>query len=381
MKKIHLPLFIGVWLGLAGNTFGQGRVSVTDGPYLSYQDGQIRVATIVKDDDLLKVKTETYSPDHKPEIVLTVTPEGHPDWQFKVNLKANIENEAPISPAAGGRTLFISDIEGEFANFRSILIASKVIDEQYNWSYGTGSLVIAGDLFDRGKDVVPELWLLYKLEDEAKAAGGSVHTLLGNHDIMNLSGDHRYTEAKYFKNAWLLKRDVTTLFGKDTELGRWLRSKNIIEKIGDILVLHGGVSPALNKAAVPLEQFNDDCRPYYDQKLKDIPVELRPFFAGQTAPFWYRGYFMAPKISIAGLDSTLNLYNCKQVVVGHTIIKRNIAMYYKGKIIAIDVDEHTQKPAAALYENGKWFVIDDKGKTRPLAYKPGNDNIKESDIL
>jgi hypothetical protein len=224
------------------------------------------------------------------------------------------------------------------------------------------------------------LWLLYKLEDEAKAADGSVQVILGNHDIMNLSGDHRYTDAKYFKDAWLLKTGIDSLFNEKTELGRWLRSKNIIEKTGDILVMHGGLSSAILSKHLSIEQINALCRPDYDQPRKEIPSGLQVYF-GKDALFWYRGYFMGQKASMAQVDSTLQQYGCKYIVVGHTIVKWNIASYYGGKVIAVDVDEHTGNLQAALYENGEWYTMDAYGKTKPLTYKQTNDNVSEKDIL
>ncbi|MFD2871925.1 metallophosphoesterase [Mucilaginibacter ximonensis] len=342
---------------LPGLSWAQKSVQV-DGPYVRYEGQQRIVKTIWQDDDDLVVKTE--------HGALNVVPEGHPEWAFQVKLHT-IGSENAAQPLAE-KTLFMSDIEGEFAKFRKLLLAAQVIDSAYNWTYGHGSLVIAGDLFDRGKDVVPELWLLYKLEDDAAAAGGSVHVLLGNHDVMNLSGDYRYTDAKYFKHAWFLNTGCAGLFGADTELGRWLRSKNIIEKIGNVLVMHGGLSPALK--GLTLDEVNKKYQPYGQQVKVD-----------RNAPFWYRGYFRAPKISMAGVDSTLAAYSCKYIVVGHTIIKWNIASFYEGKIIGVDVDEHKGKPMAALLENGQWFTIDDTGERKRLQYKPSNDQINEKDIL
>jgi hypothetical protein len=373
-------LFICLWfLCSAFSGFAQDALTITDGPYVFYHDNQIQVTIIEKDDNLLRPKTISYATGDKSDIVLNVIPEGHAEWSFTVKLKNQIENEIAVTLSTD-KTLFVSDIEGEFAHFRKMLLAAKIIDEQYHWTYGTGRLVVAGDLFDRGKDVVPELWLLYKLEDEAKAAGGSLQTELGNHCIMNLSGDNRYTDAKYFKNARLLKTDCTNLFGKDTELGRWLRSKNVIEKTGDVLVMHGGLSPAILGRKLSIEQMNAACQPYYGLSRTKLPDSAKLFF-GKDALFWYRGYFLAPKITLSQLDSTLNIYGCKYIVVGHTIVKWNIASYLSGKIIGVDVDYHNAQVAAALYENGKWYVINASGKTTPLIYKAENDIIKESDIL
>ena len=358
----------------------QHPVAVTvDGPYVRYERDRILVTTIQKDDDQLIPKTAKFAIAKKGNISLHISPEDHPDWAFDVKLKPAIENGTVVYPGPE-RTLFISDIEGEFTPLRKMLLAAKVIDEHYNWTYGHGSLAIAGDLFDRGKDVVPELWLLYKLEDEAKEAGGSVHVLLGNHDIMNLTGDNRYTDGKYFKNAWLLGTDCAGLFGRDTELGRWLRSKNMIEKTGKVLVMHGGLSPKIVAKQQTLEAINRECRPYFDAAIDSVPDSLKTFF-GSNALFWYRGYFKQPKITEAQLDSSLNFYKAMYIVVGHTIIKWNIASYLGGKVIGIDVDEHKGHPAAALYEEGKWFTIDADGQRIGLVYRPENDQIKKEDIL
>jgi len=329
--------------------------TVADGPFVRYENGMAMVSTIQQDDDLLTPETSLYAG------ALKVVPQGHPEWAFNVKLRDTPSND-PVRYAPKGKCLFISDIEGEFANFRKLLLAAKVIDEQYNWTYGKGSLVIPGDLFDRGTDVVPELWLLYKLVDEAKAAGCSCQVILGNHDIMNLSGDHRYTDAKYFKEAWLLQTNIDGLFGKDTELGRWLRTKNVIEKCGDVLVMHGGMSPLVLCQHLSLEQLNQSPR------------------QGKDALFWYRGYFMGQKASMGEVDSTLTQYNCRYILVGHTIVKWNIASYYGGKVIGIDVNEHENHTEAALLDKGKWYTLDAHGHTKPLVYKPANDNVSEKDI-
>lgn len=343
------------------------RPNDVDGPYIFYKDNHISITSIEKNEDLLKSKAIRYIYRDKANIVLNVTPENHPKYAFQVCLKQKLQADLSVHLATG-KLLFVSDIEGEFVNLRRILLAAKVIDKYYHWIYGSGCLVIAGDLFDRGKDVVPELWLLYKLEDEAAACGGAVITILGNHDVMNLSGDHRYTDAKYFKTAWLMKTSIDSLFGADTELGRWLRSKNLVEKVGDVLVTHGGLSPAwLNFS---LEELNHRYQPYDKQREPD-----------RNAPFWYRGYFIAPKVSMAEVDRTLAAYDCKYIVVGHTIVKWNIASYYKGKVIGVDVDEHKGEPQAALYSSGQWQVIYGSGKLQTLQYRPANDQISEKDIL
>lgn len=361
--KQYLALFL---ILMAQRLSAQKTVPV-DGPYVRYETDGIQVTNIIKDDDLLIPVAESYR--DKKSFALNVLPEGHAGWGFTVQLRDTLIND-PVRYPSATKTLFLSDVEGEFTHFRRLLIAAKVIDEKYNWTYGNGMLVIAGDLFDRGKDVVPELWLLYKLEEEAGSAGGSCITILGNHDIFNITGDHRYTDAKYFKDAWLMHQNIDDLFGQQTELGRWLRTKQLVAKVGEVLVMHGGLSPYLLQKQLSLRQLNDEYRPYDQQRKAD-----------RNSPFWYRGYFMQPKANSAQIDRTLQQYGCRYIVVGHTIVKWNIASYYDGKVIGIDRDEHSKPPQAALYENQKWFTIDASGQKTPLIYKANNDRITGQDIL
>lgn len=52
-----------------------------------------------------------------------------------------------------------------------------------------------GDLFDRGGEEIRVLYLLEKLRGQAQRAGGNVHIMNGNHEIMNIEGDFRYVTS------------------------------------------------------------------------------------------------------------------------------------------------------------------------------------------
>lgn len=367
MKKTFLLSCI--TLSTITQLMAQDSLLIDDGPYVFYENGKTVVRSI-KDN-----QAEIF----ESPLQINVEFKDHSDWNFRVAIRSVIENEPTNFFPAADKLMVVSDIEGEFEAFRSLLIANNVIDKRYNWTFGKGHLVIDGDLFDRGTQVPEFLWLLYKLEQEAKEYGGYVHTLLGNHDIMNLSGDLRYLQPKYLQSAKILGMEYMQLYDRKTELGRWLRSKNVVERIDDNLFLHGGLSPEISKLRLSAEQINARCRPFYDCSKKALPDSNKVFF-GKAAPFWYRGYFMAPKATLADVDQVLNAYQCSLIIVGHTILKRNIALYYGGKVLGVDVDQHAGKRCAALYVNGKWYRIDDKGKKERLIYNPENDEIKEEDI-
>ena len=60
---------------------------------------------------------------------------------------------------------------------------------------------------------------IYELENQAEAAGGMVHFVLGNHEEMNLSGDFRYVRNKYMNVAKKMNCDYADLYSSKTELG------------------------------------------------------------------------------------------------------------------------------------------------------------------
>lgn len=339
-----------------------------DGPYVFYRNDDSAVVKLMQQqEDLIRPLSSVIAVSALPDSSFIVPVPNHPEWAFPVQVHPSFLS-APVTYPMPEKLLVLSDIEGEFEAGRKLLLAAGVIDKQYNWTFGKGQVVIAGDLFDRGRDVLPWLWLLYSLEAKAAAAGGWVHVILGNHDIMQLNGDYRYTNARYFKHAWIAGRDIRHLFGADTELGRWLRSKNIIEKGGDYLFMHAGLSPDVLQKQLSLQAINDICRPYYSVPRKEMPDSLHLFFDARS-PFWYRGYFTKPQAPEALVDSTLEQYGCRTIVVGHTITDTTIVSYYNGKVIGVDVNQHEGHHAALLIEGNSRYVIDDKGKKTVLSNK------------
>ncbi len=365
-----MKILLVVFLLLASNSLGASNFFVAsnenDGPYINYNNDEIIIRTIATDKDGKRnAIINNYKVSDKKNIPVHITFTNHPEWNFSLKLQKVIKNE-PVSYNQPEKILVLSDIEGEFAALRAILLANKVIDEQYNWIFGKGHLVICGDLFDRGSDVVETIWLLYKLEQDAKAKGGYLHTILGNHDIMNMSGDLRYLKEKYIDNAKLMGVDYMDLYNANAELGRWLRSKNLVEKIGDNLCMHGGIAPEINKLKLSLREINEGSRPYYDKaKKKELFTDQRiwKLFDGtKSSIFWYRGYFSKPMATDKEVEETLSLYKVKRVIIGHTIVPTNVRFYYNGKVLGVAVNQHKNQHEGALYENKTWYKIGIDGR-------------------
>jgi hypothetical protein len=361
------------------NALYQKNISIKkDGPYVFHTANELTAFSI---DDMSLIKSVVNKVSQQEVTVQTDL-----DKTFNVQLQTSVTIQPAVYENAE-KLLVFSDIEGNFDAFRKLLQANKVIDDNFNWVFGKGHLVFAGDMFDRGMQVTECLWLMYSLEEKAKAAGGYVHFVLGNHEIMNMQGYHAYTQSKYKTNAALMGKTLTELYGENSELGRWLRTKNIIEKIGDLLFVHGGISPEMNRLPLGIEEINTIARPYYGTQVDSANRQLltiydsRPGENYRISPFWSRGYYKKSitkgisLISSSQLDTTLNKFNVRRIITGHTVVADTISVHYEGKVINTDTKHAKGLSEALLIEGDRYYRVNDKGESVLLFI---DDKIKRS---
>jgi hypothetical protein len=331
-----------------------------DGPYVRYTGDNILVNYIMVTNGEKIVKKESISLQQKDNVSLKVMTDV-PDKSFQVQLKKILHTEKSEFDKVK-KLLVLSDIEGNFGALRKLLEANKVIDDNLQWKFGDGNLVLIGDFFDRGQQVTEVLWLIYYLEEKAKAAGGYVHFILGNHEIMNLSGDLRYLNKKYSDNAKLLDQNYISLYDENSELGRWLRTKNVVEKIGDIMFAHGGISAYVNNMNVSVTDINTLARPYYADTTFNYTDARSDTLFGNLGPFWYRGYYEKTNAHIPSqIDNTLFQFGIKHIVTGHTIVSDTISVWYGGKLLNTDVHHAAGKSEALLIEDDKFYRVNAEG--------------------
>ncbi|MDP9229962.1 MAG: metallophosphoesterase [Bacteroidota bacterium] len=332
-----------------------------DGPYVQYKGDQVFVKYIIESNGIKVLKTDSIALQQKDNLSLKVMTD-IPGKSFQVRLKKELQNEKSEFPRVKN-LLVLSDIEGNFGALRKLLLANKVINEDFKWKFDDGHLVLIGDFFDRGQQVTEVLWFIYYLEEKAKADGGYVHFILGNHEIMNLSGDLRYVHKKYFDNASLLNQKYVTLYDENSELGRWLRTKNIVEKIGDIVFAHGGISGNINRMNISIPDINKLARPYYADSTFNYTDHKLDTLMGDWGPFWYRGYYAKNNTAVPlQIDSTLSQFGVNHIVTGHTIVSDTVSVWYNGKLLNTDVHHAAGKSEALLIEKDKYYRVNAGGK-------------------
>lgn len=104
-----------------------------------------------------------------------------------------------------GRLLAVSDIHGCRNKFALALLKSNLIDSELNWIGKDCTLVILGDAIDRGPDSKGVVDLILHIKRQADKIGGSVITLMGNHEKMVIdAAKHKNpnTRQSWF-NCWM----------------------------------------------------------------------------------------------------------------------------------------------------------------------------------
>lgn len=355
MKKITLLLLHTI--------FTLALFAQIDGPYLLHENKGLKIITTnirgeISSDFVKKIPKdysfEVKTHNGKQSFNVQLHPIKRPDWKID----------------RAEKVFITSDPHGNFECFTDILKAGGVIDENLDWIFGTNQLVVIGDIFDRGKDVLPLFWFVYKLEAEAERVGGSVNFILGNHEEMVLRGNLKYTENMYIKLAEKLGVPYQSLWHENSELGRWLQTRNTIQIIGDNLFVHAGLSDEFLIKNLEIPETNDLVSKHLFQDREERNnSEIATFLFGSFGPLWYRGMVRSEEknnpIDWNQLEQILQKFDVNRIYVGHTIFTE-IFGTFADKVIDVNVDNkknREEKRARALLLDGdKIFSVYDSGK-------------------
>lgn len=248
-----------------------------------------------------------------------------------------------------------------------MLSTGGVINKKNNWVFGDGHLLFIGDIPDRGEGVMEAYWLIYKLEQQAAKAGGKVHLLLGNHEAMILKNDIRYIANKYYGLTTNLDIEYHKLFSEHTVIGKWLRTKNVVEIIGNTMFIHAGISPELAGRNMPADEINTAFRHFLNQNNESKYTELDKFMISSYGPVWYRGYLRGSgpyeEIEEETLENILKKYNVEQVVVGHTEVDL-ISPLQNERVYPVNIPLANKRiiGQALIIKDGQFYRLDTDSK-------------------
>jgi hypothetical protein len=365
LAEVHFTVSLGKPVALSITPQIELASNFSDGPYVFWRDETTAEVVSLTNG---KVRRRVYRDLKEPQQIEDV-----PGSIAKIM----IDPRKPTIPKATWKTptklLAISDLEGNYDNALKFLQNNRVVDASGHWVWGNGQLVFVGDLVDRGDQVTELMWFIRRLEGEAARADGHVHYVLGNHETMVMSGDLRYIHPKYHFVSGRLKIPYDRLFDESSEIGRWWRTKNGVEKVGNLLFVHGGYSPLLDSARLDIDTLNRRIRDGLPPaQPTGLTVATNPVFH-QHGPFWYRGYFdefaagWGGKATASEIRVILKRHQVDHIVVGHTVVDQVGPIDRTNTIIGIDVKwTDTAKGQGLLQEDGKLWRVSMNAKRERL---------------
>jgi len=329
------------------------------------------------------------------------------------------------------RIVAIGDIHGDYAHYIEALQAAGIVNSRGKWIGGETHFVQTGDIPDRGPDTVKIIEHLGKLTKEARKKGGRVHSLIGNHEAMNVYGDLSYVSAGEFeafvtKNSaamrdryfgllmqnlqqtnpeafaalpenyreqwdkdhplgWLEHRMAwSPAWNPEAEMAAWVLDRKVAIQINDLIFLHGGISGfyCQNSLQSLTEKVVDGLRNFNPANPGIVMDEF--------GPLWYRGLAgVEPVAAPETVKAVLEQHGALHIVIGHTPTGGAIWPRYDGSVIQIDTGissaygghvaylEVTPEHMYAGYPGGKILLPADETEVIPyleqvIALNPEN---------
>ena len=216
---------------------------------------------------------------------------------------------------------------------------------------------------------------LDRLKRQALKKGGRIHTLLGNHETMNYSGDLRYVhpgeyqafessgsaalQDRYYQvNVDAIKNRLPEeewpvfdaayrarfneryppgyvehrrAWNEGGQYGDWVLSNPVAVVVNDSLFLHGGISCKHN--ADSLQTLTDGV--HAELAMAQLPAD--GLVIGADGPLWYRGLASAPEAEEAdNLAAIRENFLVSRVVVGHTPTPGVVTPRFDGAVVIVD---------------------------------------------
>ncbi|MBW8686332.1 metallophosphoesterase family protein [Chitinophaga rhizophila] len=268
-------------------------------------------------------------------------------------------NDAVTECKQSKKLLVISGIDGHFKTFSDLLIKSEVLDEGLNWNFGNNHLVILGNCIREQEESVEFLWFIYSLEERAELAGGAVHFILGTHELMNINAPWSRKQPLYAKRKSASRGAATALYDGNSEIRRWLLTKNIVEKIGSTLFIHGGIAREILEMKLSIREINAVCKQGYTQ-LENFFNPLMQKLLIDPYNLVNYGYSRS-SANIELINETLQFYDAETIVTGNKT-EQDLESYFDHKVINVCSNYSEGHPEALFVKRDRFYRLNMRGK-------------------
>ncbi|KEG14907.1 putative serine/threonine protein phosphatase [Trypanosoma grayi] len=243
------------------------------------------------------------------------------------------------------RLVAFGDMHGDIFSCRQVLQAANITDGADRWIAGASTVVQLGDIADRGRHYHEIYDLFASLEQQAAAAGGEFTFVVGNHELLNLVGDHRYAHP-----------DVVAVFGGQAAYaaafspwgayGSYILQHHVVAVREGVAFVHAGVTPAY--AAMGVHAINAEFQRGFHRGAGEGNGDGHPFNSNDS-PLWTRNVLReAHEGNCTLVEEALHVLSLSEVaagrasvrvmVGGHTIQPDgSVTIVCDGQLVAADV--------------------------------------------
>ena len=296
----------------------------------------------------------------------------------------------------------ISSAYSSYEALKTILVNSNLIDDSFNWTGASATLVSMGDVANR-VDANQILDLFIRLQTQAAKAGGRFLFMLGEEEINALTGnisdlhpdslayfaslESKAIREEYFSRYFpLLKNSKESqsledklekqipkglfvrleMFSPNGKYGRWLRKQSVIERIGENVFTHGSI-PKLEHS-VDFDDFKNHMEKNLAKVISNSSLEKsvqRLYllskennsehvnyqndvidFLNDENPISYLGGTLCHSFYYQEiLQKRLQKLNASRVIVGHEE-KYDVSLRHNGLLVSLG-----RKPEASMLDS------------------------------
>jgi hypothetical protein len=260
-------------------------------------------------------------------------------------------------------TYVVGDVHGHRDGLADALRDVGLLDEAGDWAGGETQLWFLGDFVDRGPDGIGVIDLVMRLQRQADEAGGSVRTLLGNHEILLLGMYHfGGTEVpsefgpRSFARSWEINGGLLSdQDGLTEEHVQWLTTRPLLAHAAGHLLMHSDTLEYLD----------------WGEDTDEINAAAREILEGDDLAAWWDVWRrMTTRYAFRGPDGAeaaqrlLDRLGGERIVHGHSVIADQLGvhpaeiegphLYAGGRVLGVD---------GGLFVGGPCLVV-------PLPWQP-----------
>lgn len=233
------------------------------------------------------------------------------------------------------RIIVIGDIHGDWAALKSALKVAGVTNHHNDWTGHGTHLVQVGDLIDRGVrssgsgDERSESRILKHLLDlkaKAQDAGGDVHLLIGNHELMNVAGNFSYVSPMGMTDFDGQRQNA---FRPGGHIAKKLAcNTSAVIQIGSWIFSHAGITSNISKTYT----------------MDDVNRHIRDHLLGNTILnrdhpimdiFWHREYGSEDACPL--VHDALSNWKARNMAIGHTVQEHGINSICDESLWKVDI--------------------------------------------